>query len=216
MIRVVLADDHEVIRAGLRRLLELAGDVTMVAEASTGRETVAKVTSAPPDVLLLDIRMPDGDGLFVLQELARRSIMTPALVLTTFDDIDVALHAIELGARGYLLKDVTIERLLAAVRALAGGGTWFSPGIGEEARRRISTPRAVTVPDGAPVATEEMTAREREVLRLLAGGYSNREIGVALHVAEGTVKNHVSSILAKLGVRDRTRAVLKAAERGYV
>jgi DNA-binding NarL/FixJ family response regulator len=216
VIRVALADDHEVVRAGLRRLLELAGDVELVAESASGKATVDSVLTTSPDVLLLDIRMPDGDGLFVLGELARRKIATATLVLTTFDDVDVALSAIEHGARGYLLKDVTIERLLAAVRALAGGGTWFSPGVAEEARRRVSAAAgAGTRPECGPLP-EAMTAREVEILRLLAGGYSNREIAMALHVAEGTVKNHVSSILAKMGVRDRTRAVLKAAERGYV
>jgi DNA-binding NarL/FixJ family response regulator len=215
VIRVVLADDHEVVRAGLRRLLELAGDIELVAEAMTGRETVAKVTETTPDVLLLDMRMPDGDGLFVLRELARLASTTATLVLTTFDDEGVALQAIERGARGYLLKDVTIERLLSAVRALHEGGTWFSPGLAEEGRRRLVERKTRGATDD-PVPAEELTVREREVLRLLAGGYSNREIGLALHVAEGTIKNHVSSILAKMGVRDRTRAVLKAAERGYV
>lgn len=215
MIRVAVADDHEVVRAGLCRLLELAGDVALVAQATTGRETVAKVVDTKPDVLLLDMRMPDGDGLFVLGELERLGSPTATLVLTTFDDEGVALQAIRRGARGYLLKDVTIERLLSAVRTLKDGGTWFSPGLAEEGRRRITelqTRAATDELDGA----EELTVREREVLRLLAGGYSNREIGLALHVAEGTIKNHVSSILAKMGVRDRTRAVLKAAERGYV
>ncbi len=215
MIRAVLADDHAVVRVGLRSLLELAGDIELVAEAASGEEAVAKVMETSPDVLGLDMRMPRGDGLFVLDELAGRGAHAAALVLTTFDDEGVALQAIRRGARGYLLKDVTLERLVSAVRTLAAGGTLLSPGVSEEARRGLTEAAPPRDPAGdAPI--EEMTGREREILRLVAGGYSNREIALALHVAEGTVKNHVSSILAKMGVRDRTRAVLKAAERGYL
>lgn len=215
MIRVVLADDHAVVRVGLRSLLELSSDIELVAEASSGEETLDAVAKTDPDVLLLDVRMPRGDGLFVLRELAKRRTRTATLVLTTFDDEAVALRAIEAGARGYLLKDVTLERLLSAVRTLADGGTVLAPGVSEEARRRVAAAASRPEPEGVTV-DQTMTAREREILRLLAGGYSNREIASALHVAEGTVKNHVSSILAKMGVRDRTRAVLKAAERGYL
>ena len=215
MIRVVLADDHAVVRVGLRSLLELSSDIELVAEASSGAETLDAVAKTDPDVLLLDVRMPRGDGLFVLRELARRGTRTATLVLTTFDDEAVALRAIEAGARGYLLKDVTLERLLSAVRTLAAGGTVLAPGVTEEARRRVAAGAPRPAPEGVTV-DQTMTAREREILRLLAGGYSNREIAAALHLAEGTVKNHVSSILAKMGVRDRTRAVLKAAERGYL
>jgi DNA-binding NarL/FixJ family response regulator len=215
VIRVVLADDHEVVRFGLRGLLELADDVELVAEAATGEETVTKVLETRPDVLLLDVQMPRGDGLFVLDELHRHGDRAAALVLTTFDDEDLALKAIARGARGYLLKNVKLAQLLSAVRTLAAGGTLLSPGVSEEARRRLLEVAAPRDP-AAEAPTEEMTTREREILRLLAGGHSNREIAQALHVAEGTVKNHVSSILAKLGVRDRTRAVLKAAERGYL
>jgi DNA-binding NarL/FixJ family response regulator len=214
VIRVVLADDHEVVRVGLRALLELAGDLALVAEAATGDEAVARVAETRPDVLLLDVRMPDGDGFFVLDELARRGISTATLVLTTFDDDDLALQAIRRGARGYLLKNVKLDQLVAAVRAIAAGSTLLGAGISEEARRRIA--QVAAQHDSEPEQrTEQMTVREREILRLLAGGYSNREIAEAFHLAEGTVKNHVSSILAKMGVRDRTRAVLKAAERGY-
>ena len=215
MIRVVLADDHAVVRVGLRSLLELSSDLDLVAEASSGEETLDAVAKTDPDVLLLDVRMPRGDGLFVLRELQKRGTRTATLVLTTFDDEATALRAIESGARGYLLKDVTLDRLLSAVRTLAAGGTVLAPGVSEEARRRIAAPASRLVPEGITV-DQTMTAREREILRLLAGGYSNREIAAALHVVEGTVKNHVSSILAKMGVRDRTRAVLKAAERGYL
>jgi len=213
VIRVVLADDHEVVRVGLRSLLALAGDIELVAEAASGEEAVAAVVRTAPDVLLLDMRMPGGDGVFVLRTLAARGVRTATVVLTTFDDDDATLAAIEAGARGYLLKDVTLERLHSAVRTLAAGGTTLAPGVTEEARRRVA--RKVP-PDENLLGDEPITARERQILQLLAGGYSNREIAAALHVAEGTVKNHVSNILAKMGVRDRTRAVLKAAARGWL
>jgi len=214
LIRAVLADDHEVVRVGLRSLLALAGDIELVAEAASGEETVEAVARTKPDVLLLDMRMPGGDGVFVLRALAARGVRTATLVLTTFDDDEATLAAIEAGARGYLLKDVTLERLHAAVRTLAAGGTMLAPGVTEETRRRVATKAP---PDESSTGYDEaITARERQILQLLAGGYSNREIAAALHVAEGTVKNHVSNILAKMGVRDRTRAVLKAAARGWL
>lgn len=215
MIRVVLADDHEVVRVGLRSLLELAGDIELVAEAGRGDDALRAVEEHDPDVLLLDVRMPGGDGLFVLGELARRRLRAAPLVLTTFDDEGLALQAIGAGARGYLLKDVKLAQLASTVRTLAAGGTVLSPHLSDDARARLLRAGSDAAAD-APLAEEAMTPREREILRMMAGGYSNREIASALHVAEGTVKNHVSNILAKMGVRDRTRAVLKAAERGYL
>ncbi len=147
----------------------------------------------------------------VLEELEREPSAPPCLVLTTFDDADALLAAARAGAKGYLLKDVTAEELGKAIRCLAGGGTWFKPSLTEGVLRGLGSVR-----DGGRArehADEPLTQREREVVRMMAGGYSNREIGSALGVAERTVKNHVSSILAKLGVRDRTRAVLKALEK---
>jgi DNA-binding NarL/FixJ family response regulator len=217
MIRVVLAEDHTLVRDGIRTLLGLVSDIELVGEASDGEEAMRVVEATKPDVLLLDMRMPKADGLRVVTELASRERLPPTLVLTTFDEEDAALAIIAAGARGFLLKDVTLERLVDAVRVVAGGGTVIRPGLSERAeqalagRRALSSSAATASPDAG-----EITTREREVLRLLVAGYSNREIGRALFVAEGTVKNHVSNILYKLGVRDRTRAVLKALERGYV
>jgi DNA-binding NarL/FixJ family response regulator len=211
-IRVALAEDHELVREGIHTLLGLVPDIQLVAEATDGEEAVRVVEETRPDVLLLDMRMPKGDGRFVVDELARRGILPPTLILTTFDDEDAALGVIAAGARGFLLKDIKLQRLVEAVRTVAAGGTMFRPGLSATAERNLAdraSPRETS-------SDEEITSREREVLRLLAAGYSNREIGKALYVAEGTVKNHVSKILAKLGVRDRTRAVLKAVERGYV
>jgi DNA-binding NarL/FixJ family response regulator len=212
VIRIVLADDHTLVREGIRALLALVPNMSLVGEAKDGTEAVRVVVDARPDVLLLDMRMPGGDGLWVVRELRRRELLPSTLILTTFDDDAAALDVVGAGARGFLLKDVTLDRLVDAVRTLAAGGTMIRPLMtaraeGELATRGVQIPAA---PDG------DLTEREREVLRLLASGFSNREIARALFVAEGTVKNHVSNILTKMGVRDRTRAVIKAAERGLL
>jgi DNA-binding NarL/FixJ family response regulator len=207
VIRVALAEDHTLVREGFRQLLALVPDIVLVGEAADGEQAIALVLAQRPDVLLLDMRMPKADGLAVITALAARDALVPTLVLTTFDDEHAALELMAAGARGFLLKDVTLDRLVDAVRVIAGGGTVLRPGLSERVASKLRA---------AEPAGPDITAREREVLRLLAAGYSNREIGRALFVAEGTVKNHVSNILTKLGVRDRTRAVLKALELGYV
>ena len=212
MIRVVVVDDQTLVREGIRSLLGLAPDVAVVGEASDGAEAIPLVRKVAPDVVLLDVRMPRVDGLAVLRSLAATGAVPPTLLLTTFDDAEVVLDGIRAGARGYLLKDVSLEQLLGAIRTLAAGGTLFQPAITERVLRGLPhLPRA-----GAEREPHPLTEREREILRLVAGGYSNREIADAFGVAEGTVKNQVSSILAKLGVRDRTRAVLKGLELGTI
>jgi DNA-binding NarL/FixJ family response regulator len=213
MIRVVLVDDQTLVRRGIRSLLELAGDVAIVAEAGDGDEGVLAIRRERPDVVLLDLRMPKKNGIDVLRELQREGALPPTILLTTFDDDDALLDAVKAGARGYLLKDVSLERLTDAIRAVAGGERVIRPAVTERALRGLEHVRrdfdALSPPD-------PLTRREIEILRLMAGGYSNREIADALGTAEGTVKNHASSILSKLGVRDRTRAVLKALELGYI
>jgi DNA-binding NarL/FixJ family response regulator len=211
MIRVFIADDQMLIRQGIRTLLEMDGNISVVGEAADGAEAVAAMLSTPVDVLLLDIRMPGTDGIDVLRTLAADGALPPTLILTTFDDSDVVLDGIRAGARGFLLKDVSYRQLVAAIRAVASGATVFQPAVTE---RLLRAGRTVRIDTDAP--REQLTAREAEVVRLMAGGYSNREIAAALGTAEGTVKNHVSSILAKFGVRDRTRAVLKALETGLL
>lgn len=211
MIRVLIADDQMLIRQGIRTLLEMDCEISVVGEAADGAETVAKVLSIPVDVLLLDIRMPVQDGIEVLRQLSARDAVPATLILTTFDDSEVVLDGIRAGARGFLLKDVSYQQLLAAIRAVAGGATVFQPAVTERLLRAGS---ALRIDAEAP--REQLTAREAEVVRLMAGGYSNREIARALGTAEGTIKNHVSSILAKFGARDRTRAVLKALETGVL
>jgi DNA-binding NarL/FixJ family response regulator len=213
MIRVVLVDDQNLIRQGVRSLLELSGDVSVVAEAGDGEEGIAVICREKPDVVLLDLRMPKKDGVEVLKTLHASGALPPTIILTTFDDDAALLEAVRAGARGYLLKDVSLEQLTAAIRDVAAGGTVIRPVVTERVLRGLEHVRpqfdALSPPD-------PLTRREIEILRLMAGGYSNREIADALGTAEGTVKNHASSILSKLGVRDRTRAVLKALEQGYI
>ena len=212
MIRVFIADDQLLIRQGIRTLLEMDGGVAIAGEASDGEETVQRVPASSPDVLLLDIRMPRKGGLDVLRDLSARDALPATLILTTFDDADVVLDGIRAGARGFLLKDVSYEQLMAAIRAVAAGDTVFQPAVTE--RLLLAMARRPAARESQPI--ERLTDREIEVVRLMSGGYSNKEIAHALRTAEGTIKNHVSSILAKLGVRDRTRAVLKALEAGLL
>jgi DNA-binding NarL/FixJ family response regulator len=210
VIRVFIADDQLLIRQGIRTLLEIDAEIVIAGEAEDGAETIARVRGADVDVLLLDVRMPKKSGVDVLRELAAIGALPPTLVLTTFDDTAVVLDAIRSGARGFLLKDISYQQLMNAIRAIAAGGTVFQPAITQRLLRAATT----IVADAIPI--EELTARELEVVRLMAGGYSNKEIAHALGTAEGTIKNQVSSILAKFGVRDRTRAVLKALEAGLL
>jgi len=213
MIKVVLVDDQNLIRQGVRSLLELAGDVLVVAEARDGEEALTVIRNAAPDVVLLDLRMPKMDGVAVLRALQAEGTCPPTIVLTTFDDDVALLEAVRAGAKGYLLKDVSLEQLTAAIRDVAAGGTVIRPTVTERVLRGLEHIR----PDFDSLSPPDpLTRREVEILRLMAGGYSNREIASALGTAEGTVKNHASSILSKLGVRDRTRAVLKALELGYI
>jgi len=213
VIRVVLVDDQTLVRQGIRSLLQLAGDIAIAGEAGDGDEALATIAREQPDVVLLDVRMPKKNGLEVLRELKTRDLRPPVILLTTFDDDEALLAAVRAGAKGYLLKDVSLEQLTEAIRAVAAGGTVIRPAVTERVLRGLEhMPRdfeALSPP-------EPLTKREIEILRLMAGGYSNREIADALGTAEGTVKNHASSILSKLGVRDRTRAVLKALELGYI
>lgn len=213
MIRVVLVDDQTLIRQGVRSLLALSDDIEVVGEASDGQEALDIVPKLKPDVLLLDLRMPNINGLEVLQTLAERDQQPPTLILTTFDDDELVLGGIRAGAKGYLLKDVALEDLLDAVRTLAAGNTLVNPAITD---RLIKGLKTHSTEFSALEQPEAMTGRETEILRLMAGGYSNKEIARALDVAEGTIKNHVSNILSKMGVRDRTRAVLKAIEAGLI
>lgn len=212
-MRVLIADDQTLVRMGIRELLELGGEFQVVAEAEDGEQALALIAQHRPEVALLDVRMPRRDGVAVVTELRKRGDATPVILLTTFDDEGVLLEGVRAGIAGYLLKDVSLEVLSAALRTVAAGKTLILPSVTDRASQAVKKQgtqfEAAELPD-------LLTSREREVLRLMAGGFSNREIADALGTAEGTVKNQASSILSKLGVRDRTRAVLKALELGFL
>ena len=212
MIRVLLVEDQTLVRCGLRELLSLAPDIQLIGEAADGIDAMAFLEHSMPDVLLLDVRMPRLSGVDMLERLyqAKRPC-PPTVLLTTFDDDEALLKGLRFGARGYLLKDISVERLTEAIRAVAAGKTMIRPAITERVERvveqRPPTFESAELPD-------PLTKRELEVLRLMAGGFSNREIADSLATSEGTIKNHISAILSKLGVRDRTRAVLKGIDLG--
>lgn len=201
-IRVALADDQALVRAGLRALLQGLG-VQVVLEAEDGQALLDALATQPVDVVLSDIRMPGLDGIGALRQLRARGDATPCLLLTTFDESDLLLRASEAGAQGFLLKDAAPADLREAIERVAAGETLLLPVSTEPVRSRYR------FHDEAP-PSDTFGEREVAILRLLAGGYSNKEIARSLFLAEGTVKNYVSTILDKLGTRDRTRAVLKA------
>jgi len=201
-IRIALADDQALVRAGLRALLERQG-IEIVLEADDGEQLLVQLAVHPVDVVLSDIRMPRLDGIEALRQLRERGDITPVLLLTTFDDSELLLRATEAGAQGFLLKDAAPEDLREAIDCVARGDTLLQPVSTEAVRTRYQF-HAQEAPK------ERFSEREVAILRLLAGGYSNKEIARSLFLAEGTVKNYVSVILEKLDTRDRTRAVLKA------
>lgn len=212
MIRVLLADDEKLIREGLRRLIELSDDIAVVAEAADGEQVLARLASIEVDVVALDVRMPRMSGLQVLDALKSDAHAPPCLVLTTFDDPELLIEAARRGARGFVSKDISLEELFAAIRAVAGGANWFQPALTSSLREAFDHRRNGEIRH----LVETLTAREIEVLRLMADGLTNGQIACALGTMEGTVKNQVSSVLAKIGVNNRTSAVLLAIEAGVI
>lgn len=209
MIRVCLADDQALFRSGVRALLALFEGIEVVAEAEEGEAAVAKVLECRPDVLLLDVRMPKLNGVEVLAALARESALPPTLLLTTFEDDAALIGGIRAGARGFLLKGTTPETLVAAIRTVAAGGTFLHAAL-------TPSPDVAGMRVPPLSAADPLTVREREVLSLMTNGLANTQIAAALRLGEGTVRNHVSNILAKLGVTDRTKAVLVALRQRLV
>ena len=210
MIRVVLVDDQTLVRQGIRSLLELAGDIAIVAEASDGEDGVTVITRERPDVVLLDVRMPRKGGLDVLRELQAAHALPPTILLTTFDDDEALLEGVKSGARGYLLKDVDQEEVIRAVKAVSRGEAIFSPAIAE----RLIHYFAALKPATADQAFPELTDREREILHLIAQGHSNSTIAERLLLSIKTVQNHVSNIFSKLQVADRAQAIIRARDAG--
>jgi DNA-binding NarL/FixJ family response regulator len=214
VIRIVLVEDQLLVRRGIKSLLALTDDILVVADVAGVDDAVVAIRRERPDVVLLDVRMPGKSGIDLLDELSASDELPPTILLTTFDDDEALLRGVKAGARGYLLKDVSLEQLTDAIRSVSSGATVIRPAITEHVMRGLDRLRGTKCEQ--PSTFDSLTKRELEVLRLMAGGYSNCEIAAAIGIAEGTVKNHASSILAKLGVRDRTRAVLKAIELGYL
>jgi DNA-binding NarL/FixJ family response regulator len=214
MIRVALVDDQAIVRAGLARILSPQDGFEVVAECVDGRQAVSELPALHPDVVLMDVRMPVLDGIVATAQLRDLEEPLAVLVLTTFGEDDVLWGAIEAGAAGFVLKDSTADDLIAAVRAVAGGGAWFDPGV---APRVLDRYRRVVAPAARDAARLDLlTDREHDVLRGMARGSTNAEIAEALSVAEATVKTHVGSIFGKLGVRDRAAAIVFAYDHGVV
>lgn len=212
-IKVLLADDQTLVRQGIKSLLALSDEVEVVAEADDGDRVCGQVKEFVPDVVLMDIRMPRMNGIEAVKALSELGDPPPVLMLTTFDDHQLVLDAIQAGAKGYLLKDVSLENLVDSIKEVAAGKTSIQPTITEKVLQGLQGMSAEFESFSEP---EDLSDKEKEILRLMAAGYSNREISNAMHKSEGTVKNQVSAILAKMGVRDRTRAVLKAIESGIL
>ncbi|MBF7074893.1 response regulator transcription factor [Glaciecola sp. MH2013] len=215
MIKILLVDDQTLVRQGINSLLALAEQVDVVAQASDGNEALACLADSTlqVDVVLMDIRMPNLNGIETLQKLKEQNMHVPVVMLTTFDDHESVMQALQAGAKGYLLKDVSLETLVEAIETVHAGDTLIQPAITE---RLIQGLQGVKGDFESSALPENLSTRETEILRLMAAGCSNREMAESLFKSEGTIKNQVSSILAKLGVRDRTRAVLKAIELGMI
>jgi DNA-binding NarL/FixJ family response regulator len=214
VIRVLLADDQSLVRAGFRMILNAEPDIEVVGEAGGGLAAVTNAEGLRPDVILMDVRMPDLDGIEVTRRIVRDEESPRVLVLTTFDLDEYVYEALRAGASGFLLKDAPEEQLLAAIRVVSGGGSLFAPSVTRRLIQRFADERAPAIAESSAVA--DLTEREREVLTLIARGLSNGEIAEALVVSEHTTKTHVSSILRKLDLRDRVQAVVLAYESGLV
>ena len=213
MIRVLLADDQALVRSGLRLILESRDDLDVVGEAANGREAVELAAVTSPDVVLMDIRMPELDGIEATRRIVARGASPRVLVLTTFDLDEYVVRAIRAGASGFLLKDAPPAQLVEAVRVVAAGDALLAPTV---TRRLLERFARGLEEETAPPALDVLTERELEILRLVAQGLSNAEIAARLVVGETTVKSHVSSILRKLRLRDRVQAVIAAYDAGLV
>ena len=215
MIRVLLVDDQSLFREGLRTLLSAHPDLLVVGEAANGEEAVRQVAALRPSVALMDLRMPVLDGVGATRRIRAEHPGCRVVVLTTFDDDASVFEALRAGASGYLLKDCSSEQLAAAVRSADRGESTLQPSVASKVIAQLNRLAEIAPPPGAAPSVD-LSDRERDVVRLLGRGATNKEIAGALHLAEGTVKNHVTRILEKLGVTDRTQAALRAREAGLL
>ncbi|MBK6709068.1 MAG: response regulator transcription factor [Chloroflexi bacterium] len=218
-IRVLLVDDQALFREGLHTLLSVWPDLEVVGEAGNGQEALDAAARLKPDVVLMDLRMPVLDGVAATRRLLEKMPQVKIIVLTTFDDDDHVFDGLRAGAVGYLLKDVPSEKLVEAIRAAAAGQSFLQPSVAAKVVAEFTRLTAVaqeTAVSPQNILIEPLSEREQEILALVATGASNKEIASELFIAEGTVKNHVTNILGKLGVRDRTQAALKAREIGLI
>ncbi|HCM48685.1 MAG TPA: DNA-binding response regulator [Colwellia sp.] len=206
IINVALVDDQQLVRQGIAGLLTLSDDINIIWQAEDGEQAQLKLSDQQPDVLLLDIRMPKISGIELVKILRAQGNSLPILMLTTFDDSELFMQSLQAGANGFLLKDVSLEKLVNAVKTLAEGGFVAEPVVMKQMNKGF---------DISPVL-DKLSEKENQIVKLMAGGFSNKEIAASIFLAEGTVKNHVSNILSKLNTRDRTRAVLIALNEGII
>jgi two-component system, NarL family, response regulator DegU len=212
MLRIVIADDHDLFREGLKQLLEGVDDLAIVGEASDGSEAVLLAERHRPDVVLMDISMPVMDGIQATEQIVARGLDIPVIVLTMYADDEYAIHAIKAGAKGYLLKNSRSEEVIRAIRLAAAGGSAIDPALGAALMREFQ--RLLNRTPGE--TRQQLTQREQQFLELLVKGHNNRQIASELELAESTVKNNLSALFQKIGVRDRTQAVLYAISNGLV
>lgn len=210
MIQLLLVDDQQLVRAGICSLLALSDEVSVIAQAKNGQEAVEYLSNHSVDCVLMDIQMPILDGIQALESLYQKRITTPVIMLTTFDDKALVQQAVGAGAKGYLLKDASLEQLVLAIEQVVEGNTLIHPTATDTIRHRLQSVNVNAVSATDDALQESLTEKEKQVLRLMAAGYSNQEIANTLFRSTGTIKNQVSTILDKLGVRDRTQAVIRS------
>lgn len=211
-IRVLIADDQALVRAGFRKLLEAESDIEVVGEAEDGREAIVLAERTPPDIVLMDIRMPELDGLAATRQILERMPLVRVLILTTYDLDEYVFDALKAGASGFLLKDCPTDQLIGGIRAIASGEALLAPQI----TRRLIEEFAQRPTPGSVPELQRLTERETEVLKLIADGLSNAEIAARLFLGEATIKTHVGGVLSKLNLRDRVQAAVFAYESGLV